>query len=1279
MSNAKYKSGLSAEQQNVVDAMMKQQVFVRAGAGTGKTFTMVEGIVQKLREHLSDEKKEGSNFFDHVFMITFTNNAAAELKTRLRAKLLADEDEEIRKQADLVENAWVSTIHGLCSRILREHALEVGVDPQFEICSESQRTVLLQQACDEVCQELQEQPEYKELFEYFGYNKETSSNGSSAPIMALAIAEKLSESVSPQNIRWVARDNPAMQKVLDTYPQKIHQDWKAFLQACQNYPEDKYPDKSAEKWQGSLENNVRKMRIAEPIFEQGRTLEEMFYAISIMGSPAPREFSNKECGGKEFIERLRENVPTFLSFAILRLFLEPLENTLMSLAKQIKERFDAIKRAEGLLDNNDLLEKCYRYLIDNRPADLCGSFHLAVVDEFQDTNEQQLKIVELLAKDDNALCFVGDAQQSIYRFRGADLDMYQSVNERAQQREAETGEQCVFKLTGNYRSAKTILDFVERIFNAPEAISDFLPLSVPPDKNRANSGAIEEFAMSQKNLRNSRIFVEYTKGNNFSNGGTSRHLKANNSQIANCVLKLIEESNGAIKPKDIAVLTTSADDVDGICHALTAAQIDAMRVNQKPKNVEVFDAIEKLLIALANPADTERGVLPLLLGPLFELDCNDLLLISNAQASLALSDFFNLTSSEVMQLLPEKLDKRTYRAFDVLSSIRKHAGPWSVSELVEHTIKQSGWLARIDDDEKTKIEKAASVYRALDVIRTIIDKEGYGIAHAAEHFALWLRDEKGRAALLNSSDKGAVTVETIHQSKGLQYPIVIVAGNAFSYKKPTKKQLLLTSFSGKTFLALLPNISKKELYHAVADRIQNKIQGSLVPDFFDYFDSNKKESNLSTYLNNTRSIHERYSISDLKSLLLSEKPVDPLFAARAIQLIEEEAEMQEGWRLLYVAMTRAEHALVLGIPQRISKTASKGSPYIDRLHAVLPLESMEEDSCRPIEIESPSFLNGEAALDPVDESIKVNIRTQLFDAQGQNTPTVIHADPLNIPPFKAYEEHEMPLAKVPWRESADVGSYSSDAHQQALIDAAEKSSESEGYRFGARDGDRNSYEGIHNNEYANRANLINAHASTGHDTTATQEDGTRRLSKDEEGLIECVTGKAAFRFGTAFHALGELAALTRKTPTKEQIIAQATLNQLNSEDADALEKAVHAWWNSSLREEVFSLPHLLPEYPFFMEADAQSNYSFTRGFIDLLAHDGKRAIVVDYKTGEQNLTEEEARSRHQLQADWYARALLNSGFEEVTVKFILVQNEKTGAPLIVDFGTKTIKTLSRHD
>ena len=169
MSEVKDKFTQSTKQKKIVEAMINLQFFVRAGAGTGKTATMIEGIVDKLRKYPDSSK---ADFFNHVFMVTFTDNAAAELKTRLRNKLLKDESPIIRKQADRVEDAWVSTIHGLCSRILKMYAIEAGIDQNFAVCSGAERAVLLQQACDEVSSELREKPEYKMLFSFYGYEKQ---------------------------------------------------------------------------------------------------------------------------------------------------------------------------------------------------------------------------------------------------------------------------------------------------------------------------------------------------------------------------------------------------------------------------------------------------------------------------------------------------------------------------------------------------------------------------------------------------------------------------------------------------------------------------------------------------------------------------------------------------------------------------------------------------------------------------------------------------------------------------------------------------------------------------------------------------------------------------------------------------------------------------------------------------------------------------------------------------------------------------------------------------
>lgn len=1270
--NTKGKGGLNQEQKAIVDAMMNRQVFVRAGAGTGKTFTMVEGIVQKLREHLADDKNKDSNFFDQVFMITFTNNAAAELKTRLRAKLLADEDEMVRSQVDLVENAWVSTIHGLCSRILREHALEANVDPQFEICTESQRSILLQQACDEVCQELREDERFAKVFDFYGYKNSSDKKGSSAPEMALAIAELMSANVDSANIQWVPLDEENAKRVLANNPQKIHDTWAAFIDFCEHYPEKKRID----DWRDSIEAYRNAFKTYEPMMLDSKSWKTQFFAFANVDMPNGRRFTKE--GGADLIETIRTLTAEYLVCAISYYYQEPLKAPLYELGARIKQRFDELKQEEGLLDNNDLLERCYTYLAEQRPRGVCGKFRLAIVDEFQDTNEQQLQIIELLAHDDAALCFVGDAQQSIYRFRGADLDLYQKVGKKAlnktntntqgktdedtSSKEEEQKKDHVFQLKTNFRSHENVLAFVESLSHDPAVIPDFLSLTIPEKKHQKESSSIEKHIQKSPYWGNSRIFLEYTIAKN--TGTSNRHISASNSQVAARIKDIIEKSNGHIKEKDIAVLTTTAKDVDKICRTLNTLGISAMRVNQDIQSVEEYSAINILLLALANPLDTKNAVLPLLMGPLFEVPANDLALISRASCPLDLLDVFYLSSAEAQKRCDENLDLRTCRAFDILSSLRAKAKQMSVSQLVEYVIRQSGWLHRIADDEATKNEKAANVYRVINVLKEIVDDEGYGIAKAPELFSLWMHDEKGRASLLNSSETGAVTVETIHQSKGLQYPVVVVAPQAFMGSR-SDKPLLVTSFNGKSYLALKPSLSPRQLNHVIANDISKATRAHIGESFYKHFEKNKR-SLTGAYLQSPKP--EEGALATYKKTLASLKPLTARDAYHFIQLIEDDADNAETWRKIYVAMTRAESGLVIGLPQKLNKNAPAAmGTFVERFQDVLELkaDATPEVTTKALQINkqtnSTAYLEaeyGNAQSSQESDSLNVTVRKDLFDPSTFNAEET-SANELIVPAFKIYAEHEAPLPKTPWRAMSDVGSYSSDAHQQTQVEAAEKSANGDMYRYA--------------HSYGSREEEIPANTFEPFDHN---ENDSHSLMKDEQGLPERATGKDALRFGTAFHTLAELSVLTRKEPTKEQIQAQASLNQLNGKDTEELEKAMHAWWNSSLRAEAFAFPHVRAEYPFFMQADAQSNHAYNRGFIDLLAHDGKKAIVIDYKTGEQDLSEKEARKRHAMQGEWYARALLNSGFEEVTVKFIHVQNERYGTPLVIDFGAQTKESLT---
>ena len=133
-------STLMPQQLQVVKTL-DRPLFVSAGAGTGKTFTLTRRIVYAL----SPESGPFVEHLDQVLAITFTKDAAAEIRDRVRRALI---EEGMDEEALTVDDAWISTIHGMCSRILRAHALELGIDPEFTVLTDTDE--LMDQAVEHV-------------------------------------------------------------------------------------------------------------------------------------------------------------------------------------------------------------------------------------------------------------------------------------------------------------------------------------------------------------------------------------------------------------------------------------------------------------------------------------------------------------------------------------------------------------------------------------------------------------------------------------------------------------------------------------------------------------------------------------------------------------------------------------------------------------------------------------------------------------------------------------------------------------------------------------------------------------------------------------------------------------------------------------------------------------------------------------------------------------------------------------------------------------------------
>ena len=130
--------------QKTIITTLDKPLMVSAGAGSGKTFTLTQRIAYAFETGYLDS-------IDQILAITFTRKAASELKTRIKKQLLSMglTDEALR-----IDDAWISTIHGMCSRILKEHALELGLDPAFELLSDVEQKTLLETALNQVYQQL---------------------------------------------------------------------------------------------------------------------------------------------------------------------------------------------------------------------------------------------------------------------------------------------------------------------------------------------------------------------------------------------------------------------------------------------------------------------------------------------------------------------------------------------------------------------------------------------------------------------------------------------------------------------------------------------------------------------------------------------------------------------------------------------------------------------------------------------------------------------------------------------------------------------------------------------------------------------------------------------------------------------------------------------------------------------------------------------------------------------------------------------------------------------
>lgn len=1185
-------STLMPQQLQIVKTL-DRPLFVSAGAGSGKTFTLTRRIVYAL----SPESGPFVEHLDQVLAITFTKDAAAEIRDRVRRALI---DEGMDEEALTVDDAWISTIHGMCSRILRAHALELGIDPEFTVLTDTDE--LMDQAVEHVLARAtapDAAPELaaslKALYAWYPMAGEGGSFGTGTTIKGLVrdLLELSSQLSGGMDDVRVARGQADTSALADAY--------RAALGASKS---------STEKAQAALD--------AIDAFEASdKTMVDA--ARLMMSCTMPRA---SKAFPKEQVELLKaEAADAFINIVLA--CGGPALDALVGLARSVEAEYRALKAAQSALDNNDLLRMAYEALRDYPAirAAYEGRFKMVMIDEFQDTDQMQVDLIRYLTgAGERALCTVGDAQQSIYRFRGAEVEVFRrqerkvgssAAPEATAVVDAPAGE--LVKLVRNFRSHDEVLRYVARVFDGDDGglMQGFLDLE-------ASDGRKDTLVADAS--RRQALFV--------AGGSTQERTQAKARAIAERFRALAD----AGQPQGgMVLLLGRMTNADVYAQAFRDQGLDcAIAGGSVFAQAAEVQTVRALVCALANPADTAQGLMPLLASPMFALGAQEFLALATkldsetGETSRRNIDAGIMSDFDVPGLQDLPL---VTRAREVLRYALRRVGRDSFAAIARDVVNASGWFVRLAQRGPEGKAIAANVLKALDAVAEAEAEFGNSPRSIALAFDRFLAGKEAPGAL-NEEGDGAVRIMTVHASKGLEYPVVAVA-ECFGVRKSSGAAQMGRVEGGAQVVALPARFDGVKLADGAF------VKGDDVKKQFEHAFKGKGTSLwLPPEL--------------MEDVCATGSPAEAFARLRNDDL---QLSLEERARLLYVAMTRARELVILAMDAGVSRGKVTAPTFdvetdltYDVLRRILPTDALDMpqldadrlvfDNSQPGDYELISlagFTFGEQAF---EANASLDAEGRLVRGDADVADNAAHstvpgpADPKPDSFELVYPQAvgvRMGICPFPARDSYSYSSIAAALHAEKEDRAAE------------------------------------ARVPMDESGDDAESDGSEMVDADV-AAVESAGNPMAL--GSAFHAACQwLIEMGADALPAARADALARLWRLTPEQRERFDIALNRWLKSAVRAELLAWPCVRAEVPFFSlgceDEDIVRYGAYAEGAIDALATDPvdpSCALVIDYKTGgTPDETPEQLLEKHALQARVYADVLHKAGFGAVTVKFVRVE------------------------
>ncbi len=772
------------DQKNAIEAG-GGSVLVSAAAGSGKTAVLTSRVIG----HITREQNPSS--LDRLMVVTYSNAAAAEMRHRIGKNIsqqlaITPENSHLIHQQMLLENAKICTIHAFCLELLRDHFVAAGLTEDFRLSDEQELSVIRGETLRELLLH-----RYSEAGNEFLEMVELISNSKNDNRVEQTIL-KLYDFVRshPFYEHWLSEkksmydpDVPLVESswgrvLLDYVGEGMQYMGDILERAIDDMDEDikkAYGDAFAQDagmarlWQGMAEQSkwdelvvsLRGYKPARLGALRGYEYPERKQAASAVRDKFKSFFGDlagKYCTATQ--PQHRQDME----------FLGPRVATLFDIVTEFDDRFSQAKRQRKIVDFSDLEHMALQLLVERRegqyfPKNLAKQISMELdeilVDEYQDTNEVQELLFVTLSRSEQNLFFVGDVKQSIYRFRQAMPQLFLSRRENSVAYDGKNFPARIL-LRNNFRSRHEVTGAVNEFFHAV----------MSPKVGEMDYTAEDELVCSAnypdttRDLRTELHVIDPTH--------SQEHRRiAQSNYVADYINTLLQsrmmvgsgDDLRPIQPGDICILLRSVKGrADDYLSALGARDIPAMAdVESDFLSTVEISAVISLLEAADNPL-LDLSLAKALMSPIIDFSADDLAAIRLHSPSGGLYTAL---------LDRAKTDKRASDAVQLLEELRRYAAAHSADRVILRLYEITGFLqtARVMPWGE---QRQSNLRLLIDYARDFELRGIRGISGFLSFLGRLREQEKDLSAGFCKS-RGAVSVMTIHHSKGLEFPVVIMA------------------------------------------------------------------------------------------------------------------------------------------------------------------------------------------------------------------------------------------------------------------------------------------------------------------------------------------------------------------------------------------------------------------------------------------------------------------------------------------------------------------------